>query len=228
VYISNINGLPVKGNCFGEALFAMKCLILIAVCCQRHSYWTSVISAKNLPSLILCAIGAAGVIAAFRTLIVVRRQMDANEKQLTLASRQWVEIRRWTVAPSTQANVTVGWLIRFNIFNPTLLPLRVMNIETTIEGATPFTDTEHFFVIPRKSNRRSATFYFTDGLEKKSALSQTIHIKITVRFHNALGEPWEQHQGGALVDYAADKALFVSDGNMILREGWDSKDQPRN
>lgn len=86
------------------------------------SYVGRLFAADNLPNLILCVIGIAGVFAALRTLEVVRRQTDATQKSVTLqeaAMKQWVVLQNWTYSKREDADGSKLLSINFDIVNPT-------------------------------------------------------------------------------------------------------------
>jgi hypothetical protein len=112
---------------------------------------------ETLPNTTLCLIGIAGVIAAFFTLKVIKKQTETTQRSVLLqetAMQQWVIIQNWTTQYSK-------WLpkdgirnldVNFDTVNPTPWPLTILIIKMRIEKAEKaFLESRNIFLAPKEA-----------------------------------------------------------------------------
>ena len=91
---------------------------------KSASYFDRLIAPENLPNLILCVVGAAGVIAAICTLRAIRRQSDIMGKQLAVPYRAYLEI--------VEPEKPVGNHAEFPIINTGRVLARILSIDVEL------------------------------------------------------------------------------------------------
>jgi hypothetical protein len=203
-------------------------------------YFYRLIAAENLPNLVLCGVGLAGVVVGLRSLKNIRKQTNAMEGQseamqgqltamqgqfkvmegqLALAARQWVDVKEWTAVLKKREKKTGELIIGFDIFNPTRLPLTLQMVETrSADKAVAYEG--RISLIPNSAYRFHATFPLLEdkAQEFEQTNGLTIPIQIAVWFTNEMRMAQEQYFGGALLycdDLTGEHVHFYPQAEMI-------------
>jgi flagellar basal body-associated protein FliL len=116
------------------------------------SYFCRLIAPENLPTLILCVIGAAGVGAAIVTYFAISRQATESKNATQamrestaevkrqanfqeIAMQQWIEISGWRrEGGSSREENPPRFTIAADLSNPTAVPLTVKSVSIRIVG----------------------------------------------------------------------------------------------
>jgi hypothetical protein len=145
----------------------------IAAACEPNGYFCPLLSATNLPTLLLVLIGIAGIYAALQSLDIIKRQADSMARQIKLqeiAIQQWVETENWEASCRLLENGDIAYDIKFDVVNTTAYPLTLATISTTI-ATIIINSNDEISLVPRDRHRADTGITLT----KEQANAGTAH-----------------------------------------------------
>jgi hypothetical protein len=163
-------------------------------------YFARLIAAENLPNLILCFVGIAGVVIGTCTLRAIQKQTEAttksaiaSERSISLQEaqlRQWVDLENWKGGAALVSGDTERrWLeAYFDILNGTDNPLTLEGITINANGQRSDQSFRHFLT-PKSKYSSSVIITLTpDQMNTFMAGSGTLVFAILgeIRFTDVL------------------------------------------
>lgn len=172
------------------------------------SYLRRLIAPENLPNLVLCIIGIAGVIAAICTLRTIGRQTAATERAAEatrksvelqeVALRQWVTIDNWKSLVFLPEDGGLSLHVQFDVTNPTDLPL-TLDYAFIMLGDQGGKAGRSNLIPPKKSHPVITTVKITEEDRLKREQTELVFIvNGYIKFVDALEKDRSQEFGGVI------------------------------